>query len=229
MMRRNLIERSGLNFAFVGAIVLLGTSVAAAQDPSSMPGQAAPGGTNMSQQSPGVKSQPTPPGDASGNTGGAPDTGLMRDKVFVMEVGEVAVAELQFGQLAAQKGSNDDVKKFGQKMVDDHNELVDLLKPMAASIEVKLPTKMNKADQTENDKLKGMSGPDFDKEFLTYIIAEHRHNLREYRDETQATNNAELRDAALNTAKVVGQHTREAMTVAKANGVTLPGPPPHQN
>jgi putative membrane protein len=141
-------------------------------------------------------------------------------------VGEVAVAELQFGQLAAQRASKDDVKKFGQKMVDDHNELIDLLKPMAASIEVKLPTKMSKADQAECDKLKTLSGTDFDKEFLSYVIAQHRRNLREYRDETQATTNADLRDAALNTAKVVGQHTREAMTIARANGLA-PTPPPN--
>ena len=229
-MRQKMIQRSVLNVAFAGAIALFATSAANAQDPSSpMPGQTVPGGTPMGQQSPGVKSQSNAGADSSTNGTGGPDLEMMRDKVFVHEVGEVAVAELQLGQLASQKANNDDVKKFAQKMVDEHSELADLLKPMAASIDVKLPTRMGKNDQAEYDKLKGMSGAEFDKEFLSYIVAQHRHNLREYRDLTNATTNTDLREAALNTAKVVGQHTREAMILAKANGVTTnPPPPPHQ-
>ncbi len=196
--------------------------------PGTGPGSS-PGSSNSSNQSPGVKNQNGSvfAQDSSANSTGGPDTAVLRDKAFLHEVAEGGVAELQLGQLAAQKASNDDVKKFGQTMVDDHATLSDLLKPIASELGVKVPGKMDKGDQAEYDKLKALSGPDFDKEFLLYIVAEHRKNLREYRDEILATSDVDLREAALSSAKVVVAHTREAMKLAKANGVTLPpmGPP----
>jgi putative membrane protein len=188
-----------------------------------------PSNSNSSSQSPGVKNQNGSvfAQDSSANGTGGPDAALMRDKAFLHEVAEGGVAELQLGQLAAQKASNDDVKKFGQTMVDDHATLTDLMKPAATELGVKVPGKMDKGDQAEYDKLKTLSGPDFDKEFLLYIVAEHRRNLREYRDEILVTSDEELKEAALNSAKVVVAHTREAIKLARANGVTLPpmGPP----
>jgi len=81
---------------------------------------------------------------------------------------------------------------------------------------------MDKAGQQEYDKLKTLSGTDFDREFLLYIVTEHRKTLRAYRDEVIATNDPDLRDAATSSAKLVVQHTRAAIALAKANGVTLP-------
>ena len=163
-MNKSEIKGSVFKVAFAGAVVLFSASAAMAQYPGSpQPGQTVPGGTPMGQQSPGVKSNSANGMDSSANSTGGPDTEMLRDKAFVHEVGEVAVAELALGQLAAQKASNDDVKKFGQKMVDDTTpSSPNCSNPMAASIEVKLPTKMGKGDQTEYDKLKVMSGPDFD-------------------------------------------------------------------
>ena len=53
------------------------------------------------------------------------------DKTFVKKAAAGGLAEVELGQLATQKASSEDVKKFGQRMVDDHSKANDQLKQVA--------------------------------------------------------------------------------------------------
>ena len=97
------------------------------------------------------------------------------DKMFLHKASEGGYAEVQLGQLAAQKASSDDVKKFGQKMVDDHTALNDQMKPFAEAAGLQPPTKLSSKDQAEYDKLNGLSGDAFDKEYLAYSAERPSH------------------------------------------------------
>jgi len=44
------------------------------------------------------------------------------DKSFMKDAAEGGLAEVELGQLAADKASNPDVKKFGERMVKDHTK-----------------------------------------------------------------------------------------------------------
>ena len=45
------------------------------------------------------------------------------DKMFVKKAMQGGMAEVQLGQLTLQKTSNDQVKQFAQRMIDDHTKL----------------------------------------------------------------------------------------------------------
>ena len=66
-------------------------------------------------------------------------TSAKADQTFVMKAAQGGLAEVQLGQLAAQKASNPDVKAFGQKMVDDHTKANDQLKQVAAQDNIAIP------------------------------------------------------------------------------------------
>jgi putative membrane protein len=219
------MNSNAMRASLISAVLLLTPVAVLAQGDPNMPTMPGTGpGSNGQTTSPGVKNSngSVYAQDSSGNTTGGPDAAVMRDKIFMQEISEDMVAEVALGQLAVQKASSEDVKKFGQSMVDDHAPLSDLMKPIASELGVKVPTKMDKTGQQEYDKLKTLSGPDFDKAFLLYIVTEHRKTLKAYRDEVIVSNNTELKDAAMSSAKLVVQHTRTAIALAKANGVTLP-------
>src|SRR5260370_11048885 len=83
-----------------------------------------PGGAG--QQQPNMPNQQHPRTPTTGTMG--PDTSLanqqaMADQAFVRKALEGGAAEVQLGRLAQQKSQSDDVKQFGQKMVEDHTEL----------------------------------------------------------------------------------------------------------
>ena len=55
------------------------------------------------------------------------------DKKFIMEVAHGGMMEVDLGKVAAQKGMSDEVKQFGQRMVDDHTKANDELMQLASS------------------------------------------------------------------------------------------------
>src|SRR3954454_16232901 len=77
------------------------------------------------------------------------------DKKFVHSALEGGNAEIQLGQLAAQKGSSEDVKQFGQKMVDDHTKLGDQMKQIAQQQGIDVPDGLPAKDKALQTKLSG--------------------------------------------------------------------------
>lgn len=153
---------------------------------------------------------------------GASDAQMMKDKMFLRKAAAGGMAEVQLGQLAADKASSPDVKAFGQKMVTDHTALNNDMKPIAESMGVMLPKKIKKEDQAEYDKLNGMSGDDFDKEYLAYMDKDHHADMREFRAEATTVQDPTLKAAVDKGYKVVREHTQMVDKMAKDKGLPVP-------
>jgi len=212
-----------------GAIALIPATLMA-QPPSGTPAMAGPMGSGQNNGTSG-------PGgiDSSASGSAGADTQLMKDKMFVRKAQEGGFAQVQFGQLAVQKATSADVKKLGQRMVDDHTTLDSNMKPVADELGVRPATKMGKSDQEEYAKLNTLSGPDFDKEYLAYTLKGHRQTMRDFRTEENQTNDPDLKDVVANLEVVIVGHLYMVNKLAVANGVpgaykpaasTLPPPPP---
>jgi len=195
---------NAMRICLMGAVMLSPIALRA-QDPNmppmptNAPGTSPTPGSAAAQQTPGVKNANSGAygTDSSANGAGGPDLSAIRDKVFVHDVVESGFVEVRLGALAAQKANSPDVKKFGQQIVNDRTLLNDSMKPIAADLGISIPTKMNKAGQAEYDKLNALSGPDFDKEYLLYMVQDHRNDLKEFRGEYNAVSDPALKDAIM--------------------------------
>jgi predicted outer membrane protein len=65
------------------------------------------------------------------------------DKNFVLKAAEAGMAEVEMGQLALQQASNEEVKRFAQRMVDDHSKANTELMQLAQSKGITLPATTN--------------------------------------------------------------------------------------
>ena len=72
---------------------------------------------------------------------GSPSTSH-KDSAFFKEAAQGGMAEVTLGKMAAKKATNEDVKRFGQRMADDHSKANEELKKIAASHSVTLPTEL---------------------------------------------------------------------------------------
>jgi len=147
----------------------------------------------------------------------------MQERMFLQRAAEGGTAEVQLGKLAVEKASADDVKAFGQKMVDDHTQLNNQMAPLAESKGVALPRKMGKADQAEYDKLAGLSGEAFYKEYVAYMVKDHHEYLREFRTAAMNTNDPDMKMALDKAAKVIREHMVMADKLAREKGLSTPG------
>src|SRR6185437_7176994 len=129
-----------MNFRPVRIILLCTTTVLC---PAVLFGQAEPGSLPENSAQPAQSSQPMPgPGrqqatrpsmqDSIGSSGQTAQAA--KDKMFVRKAIEGGLAQVHFGQLAAQKGGSDDVKTLGQHMVEEHTALNKDLEEVADSM-----------------------------------------------------------------------------------------------
>ena len=202
--------------------LLLGTAIAF---PTLLFAQYDPTATQASQTQQN-KPQPQPPASTTSLQDSGPNSGdlgqIMQDKMFLRKAAEGGIAEVKLGQLAAQKGSSEDVKAFGQKMVDDHAKLNNEMAQVADSMGVMLPKSMNKEDQAEYDKLNALSGNDFDMEYLSFMVKDHHKDLHEFRMEAASPTDPTLHDAVVKAQNVIHDHTVMVDKLARAKGVPVP-------
>ncbi|GGG72708.1 DUF4142 domain-containing protein [Edaphobacter dinghuensis] len=193
------------------------------REPGTLPEEIATQSAPSSEPAPGPGQQQTPRPSMQDSIGSSGQTAqATKDKMFVRKAVEGGLAQVQFGQLAEQKGSSDDVKSLGRQMVEDHTTLNKSLESVADSMGIMLPKHINKDDQVELDKLNGLSGDAFDTEYLTMMVKGHHHDLREFRVEAEGTQDPALREAVVKGAKTIHEHLVMVDQMAKSKGIEVP-------
>lgn len=199
----------------VPAIALLGGAMALAQ-------QQPMGGATPQQSSPtnpGMSNNPNMNGNDQMQQQQATAESSMQDKAFVHDALEGGMVEVQLGKLAAQKGASDDVKQFGQKMVDDHTQLGDHMTQLAQQMGVKSPKGLSKKDEELVAKLQNLSGAQFDDAYIKAMVKDHKNDISNFKAEAQNTQNPAVRQAALQGGQMIDQHLQMIQQIAKAHSV----------
>jgi putative membrane protein len=173
-------------------------------------------------QAPGSMGQPSRPmpGTNPINQPGMPnDTRQIKmkadDKEFVQDAAMGGMAEVAMGKLAAEKGSSDAVKQYGQKMVDDHTKANDELKQVASAQSMTIPDALDSRHQSRIDKLSKLSGAAFDKAYAKAQVKDHEEDVRAFQDEAQNGNNAAVKDFANKALPTLREHLTMAKDLSK--------------
>jgi putative membrane protein len=143
------------------------------------------------------------------------------DKKFVKSALEGGNAEVKLGQLAAQKARSEDVKQFGQKMVDDHTKLNDQMKQIAQQQGMDVPDGIPAKDKALQTKLSGLSGDDFDKAYIKAMLKDHQKDLSEFKKEASSGNDTSIKDAASQGATVIGEHLQMVQQMAQKHNIQM--------
>jgi predicted outer membrane protein len=80
-------------------------------------------------------------GNTAGQSGTATGSGSLADsdRKFVMETAHGGMAEVMLGRMASERASSDEVKRFGQRMVDDHTKTNQELMQLASTKGITMP------------------------------------------------------------------------------------------
>ena len=132
------------------------------------------------------------------------------DKDFMMKAAESGMAEVSMSQLALTKATNDEVKTFAQRMVDDHTKANNELKELAGKKGVTLPASPNAKQRAEQDRLNKLSGADFDREYMRSQVKAHNEAVALFEKETRAGKDQETKTWAEQTLPTLREHQRMA-------------------
>jgi putative membrane protein len=137
------------------------------------------------------------------------------DKKFLAMAAQGDQNEIALGKLAVQKASNPDVKAFAEKMVKDHVQMTESMKPFVQEWGLTAPTGPDADAQKVWDKLYGLSGKDFDKEYMKDMVSDHTKDLKEFTDEVKDTKDTKFQAAVMKGKSVVAAHKNMAYDLEK--------------
>lgn len=129
---------------------------------------------------------------------------------FWLEAAQGGMTEVELSQLALQKSQNEEVKTFAQMMVDDHTKANDELKTLAQSKGVTLPTEMNAKQMATKDKLNGLSGDAFDREYMKTMVKDHDKTVKLFQKQADSGKDEEVKAFAAKTLPTLQGHQSKA-------------------
>jgi putative membrane protein len=135
------------------------------------------------------------------------------DTKFMKEAAEGGLAEVSLGQLAADKGSSNDVKAFGQRMVSDHTKANDQLKQIASQKKIDLPQDLNAKDKAKKAALEKLSGDQFDREYMKAMVADHKKDVSDFQRESTSGHDPDVKNFAAQTLPTLKEHLQQAQSI----------------
>jgi len=146
------------------------------------------------------------------------------DKKFVREALAGENAQVDLGKLAVQKGSSDDVREFGRKMVDDHTKLNEEMRDVADKEGIRAPAGITAKEKAQVAKLASLSGESFDKAYIAAMVKDQRGNLAALKREATAGNDTAIKEEASQGMKLIEQHLQLAEEMARNHKVQVEHP-----
>jgi putative membrane protein len=137
------------------------------------------------------------------------------DKKFLAMAAQSDVNEIKLSELAESKATNPAVKAFAQKMVTEHKQMTASMKPFAESWGLTAPAGLDDDHQKDYDKLNGLSGADFDKEYISIMVSDHAKALDAFTKEAKDTKDTSFRAAVLKGKTAVAAHKNMAYDLKK--------------
>jgi putative membrane protein len=138
------------------------------------------------------------------------------DRSFVQKAAIGGLAEVQLGNLAQQKASNDAVKQFGARMVEDHSKANDELKQIASAKGIAVPSAPDKKHEADMNRLQKLSGAAFDKAYMSHMVDDHKHDVAEFKKEAGSGKDADLKGFAAKTLPTLEEHLKMAQSTNSA-------------
>jgi putative membrane protein len=125
---------------------------------------------------------------------------------FAKEAAEGGMMEVQLGQIAQKNSSTKSIQDFGKMMVDDHSALNDKLKDLASKKNVDLPSTLTSDQQQKVDKLSKETGTEFDKDYVSMMIDDHKKDIGKFKTAGKNIKDADFKDFVIKALPTLQKH-----------------------
>jgi putative membrane protein len=136
-------------------------------------------------------------------------------KEFVEKAGTSGLAEVEMGEIGAQKATNGQVKAFAKRMVADHTKANQDLSNAIKGKGVQVPSSRTGMHKATMEKFQQQdASKDFDRDYMEQMVEDHKAAVELF--ETAADDeqlDVELRGYAKNTLPALRDHLKQAQTI----------------
>ena len=190
------------------AVLALALGAAQAQSTAPSAGSSVTGG----QAAPAAQ-----PGTGTRNMPDAKNKVARADRKFIENAAEAGMFEVQAGQLAASKASDQEVKSFANMLVEQHTAANNELVQLANAKGVELPAVPRHSMRKDIDKLGRRNGADFDEHFVREVgIKSHEKTIRMFEKAARDVKDADLKAFITKTLPTLRDHLAMAQKLPQA-------------
>lgn len=138
------------------------------------------------------------------------------DAEFVKKAASDGMFEVEMGKVAKEKGVSGDVRKFAQRMIDDHTKANKELAELAKTVGLSIPNKLTTKHQEHLDKFKKDTSKTFDVEYVKHMVKSHEDAVAMFDRATREAKHAELKEFATKILPTLKEHLETIKTISDA-------------
>jgi putative membrane protein len=132
---------------------------------------------------------------------------------FLHEAMQGDNSEIALGRMAENRAVRPQVREFGRMLQQDHSQARDQVLALAGRMGVRPTDEMAPAARQEQRKLRRLSGPAFDREFVRYMVGDHRKDIRDFQEQSRGRGPAA--QLARDTLPTLRKHLDMAMRLQR--------------
>ncbi|WP_200209666.1 DUF4142 domain-containing protein [Micromonospora coerulea] len=145
-----------------------------------------------------------------------------QDTQYLQAVHQVNLFEITAGDLAQQKGQNQQVKDLGAMFKTDHTQLDQTVQQIAQQLNVQLPKEPSADQQAVIDRLNNASGEEFDRQWVTSQLAGHVQAIQATQTEISQGSEQSVVQLAQDALPTLQAHYDALVALAQTLGVPVP-------
>lgn len=138
------------------------------------------------------------------------------DSRFMIQAAQGNLAEIQTGQLALQKSTNDATRQYAQRMINEHTQAQRELAQLAAARGVQLPTTVDAAHQAMMARMQQLSGQQFDREYLNSQVQDHNRTALLFQNHIRQSRDPDLKAFSSRMLPAIQDHLADARSMVRS-------------
>ncbi|MFO0957511.1 MAG: DUF4142 domain-containing protein [Isosphaeraceae bacterium] len=152
---------------------------------------------------------------AQDNSSNSARPAAVDDKLFAAAAADGGATEVAMSRLGVQKATHEDLKKFSQKMIDEHTKLNAELQQTAAQKGIALPREVGPCAQFELQSLSGLSGEEFDRCYAAAQLLAHKGAYAAFKAESERGQDPAIKALAEKALPKIKEHLDTIKPIAE--------------
>jgi putative membrane protein len=136
------------------------------------------------------------------------------EKEFVKKASACGLAEVNLSELAVRFARDPAVKQFAEQMIADHMRASRELTAMANRQQIAIK-EMDDKHQKLFDKLKTLSGNEFDRQYMEAMVKDHEEAVKLFEQQSKDGTNEGMKQWAGRLTPILKRHLEHAQEVCK--------------
>ena len=139
-----------------------------------------------------------------------PPNATPAEQDFMMKATQAHLSEMDMARLAMQKSQNSDVRDFANMIQSDHTNALEDLTDLMKDKNVPQPSTLTPETKADIEKMTGLSGAQFDREFVNMMVSDHQKAVEMFRDFVAIGQNPEIKKYAEDLLPKLEMHLEKA-------------------